>query len=99
MNHLEGTVEVDLATETVTPNFSAGVGPTAALVFDDALWVTVTDAGELLELDAETGEAISRTPLGTSNRGGPTGLAIGDGSLWVAMQGERSVVRITPVAG
>jgi len=100
VNHLEGTVVgVDLATETVTSNFSVGAGPTAALVFDDALWVTVTDAGELLELDVETGEAISRTPLGTSNRGGPTGLAIGDGSLWVAMQGERSVVRITPVAG
>ena len=61
--------------------------------------MTVTETGDLLQLQPETGLIITRTPLGTSSRGGPTGVAVGNGSLWVAMQGERSVVRVTPSAG
>jgi len=62
-------------------------------------WVTVTDAGNLIQIDAETYKIITQTPLGASSRGGPTGIAVGNGSVWVAVQGERSVVRVTLAEG
>ena len=100
VNRLEGTVAaVDTDSASVVRTFPVGAGPTAAVVFEDDLWVTVTETGDLLQLQPETGQIITRTPLGTSSRGGPTGVAVGNGSLWVAMQGERSVVRVTPSAG
>ncbi|MEM9520931.1 MAG: PQQ-binding-like beta-propeller repeat protein [Actinomycetota bacterium] len=96
-NHEEGTVvAVDTASEAVVSRFSVGAGPSESVIFQGSLWVTATDAGELVQLDPSSGEVITRTPLGSSNLGGPTGLAIGSDSLWVAMQGERSVVRVTP---
>ena len=99
VNRLEGTVAaVDTASASVALTFSVGAGPTAAVVYEDD-WVTVTESGHLLQLQPETGQIITRTPLGTSRGGGPAGVAVGNGSLWVAMQGERSVVRVTPSAG
>jgi len=100
VNQLEGTVAaVDTGSGSVARTFPVGAGPTAAVVFEDHLWVTVTESGDLLQLQPETGQIITRTPLGTSRGGGPAGIAVGNGSLWVAMQGERSVVRVTPSAG
>jgi DNA-binding beta-propeller fold protein YncE len=100
VNRLEGTVAaVDTASASVALTFPVGAGPTAAVVYEDDLWVTVTESGDLLQLQPETGQIITRTPLGTSRGGGPAGVAVGNGSLWVAMQGERSVVRVTPSAG
>ncbi len=100
VNRLEGTVAaVDTASASVALTFPVGAGPTAAVVYEDDLWVTVTESGDLLQLQPETGQIITRTPLGTSRGGGPAGVAVGSGSLWVAMQGERSVVRVTPSAG
>ncbi|MEO0493738.1 MAG: hypothetical protein AAF081_10000 [Actinomycetota bacterium] len=100
VNHQEGTVvAVDTTSASVDRTFPVGEGPTAAVVFEGDLWVTITDGGDLVQLEPDSGDVITRTPLGTSNRGGPSGVAIGNGSLWVAMQGERSVVRVTPSAG
>lgn len=95
-NNTEGTaVSVDMDSIEVISSVAVGEGPTATAIYGDDLWVSVTDAGELVQVDRETGEIITRTPVGSSNRGGPTGMAVGAGSLWVAMQGERSVVRVT----
>ena len=100
VNHQEGTVAaVNTGDATVDRTFPVGEGPTASVTFQGDLWVTITDGGDLVQLDSASGEILPRTPLGTSNRGGPTGLAVGNGSLWVAMQGERSVVRVTPSGG
>ncbi|MDG1878737.1 MAG: hypothetical protein P8I99_15120 [Acidimicrobiales bacterium] len=95
-NDIEGTVVgVDMDSVEVVASIAVGDSPTAAAIYENDLWVSVTGAGELVQIDRETGEVITRTPLGSSNRGGPGGMTAGSGSLWVAMQGERSVVRIT----
>lgn len=95
-NHEEGTVAVvDLTTSEVVETIAVGAGPTEVAVLRDHAWVTVTDAGNLIQIDTETYKIITQTPLGTSSRGGPTGIAVGNASIWVAVQGERSVVRVT----
>jgi YVTN family beta-propeller protein len=95
-NHEEGTVAVvDLTTFEVVETIAVGAGPTEVAMLGDHAWVTVTDAGNLIQIDTETYKIITQTPLGTSSRGGPTGIAVGNGSIWVAVQGERSVVRVT----
>ena len=95
-NHEEGTVAVvDLATFEVVETIAVGAGPTEVAMLGDHAWVTVTDAGNLIQIDTETYKIVTQTPLGTSSRGGPTGIAVGNGSIWVAVQGERSVVRVT----
>jgi len=99
-NHEEGTVaEVDMATGEVLKSIGVGLGPTELAIVGDDVWVTVTDAGELVQVERATGDIITRTPLGSNARGGPTGISVGNGSIWVAVQGERSVVRITPPEG
>lgn len=95
-NNSEGSVAgVDQASLSVISSIPVGDGPTAAVVYNGDLWVSVTDSGELVQIDRDTGEVLTRTPLGSSNRGGPSGMTVGADSLWVAMQGERSVVRIS----
>jgi len=95
-NHEEDTVAVvDLDAAEVIETIAVGAGPTEVAVQGDHAWVTVTDAGNLIQIDTETFEVLTQTPLGASSRGGPTGIAVGNGSVWVAVQGERSVVRVT----
>lgn len=99
-NHEEGTVaEVDMATGEVLKSVPVGLGPTELAIVGPDVWVTVTDAGELVQLERATGDIVTRTPLGSNARGGPTGISVGNGSIWVAVQGERSVVRISPPEG
>jgi len=99
-NHDEGTVaRVSMAERAVVATIPVGAGPTELLVDSGSLWVTVTNAGDLLQIDVESGRIITRTPLGGVARGGgPTGISAGAGSIWVAIEGEQSVVRITPPA-
>jgi len=99
-NHDEGTVaQVSMAERTVVSTIPVGAGPTELLVDSGSLWVTSTDAGDLLQIDVATGNLVTRTPLGGVARGGgPTGISAGAGSIWVAIEGEQSVVRITPPA-
>ncbi len=95
-NHEEDTIAVvDLETAEVLETIAVGAGPTEVAVQGDYAWVTVTDAGNLIQLDTATYKIVTQTPLGASSRGGPTGIAVGNGSVWVAVQGERSVVRVT----
>jgi len=99
-NHDEGTVaQVSMAERKVVSTISVGAGPTEVLVDSGSLWVTATNAGDLLQIDVTTGRVVTRTPLGGVARGGgPTGISAGAGSIWVAIEGEQSVVRITPPA-
>ena len=95
-NHEEDTVAVvDLETAEVLETIAVGAGPTEVAVQGNYAWITVTDAGNLIQLDTTTFKIVTQTPLGASSRGGPTGIAVGNGSVWVAVQGERSVVRVT----
>jgi len=99
-NHDEGTIaQVSMAERKVVSSIPVGAGPTGVLVVSGNLWVTATNAGDLLQIDLATGLVVTRTPLGGVARGGgPTGISAGAGSIWVAIEGEQSVVRITPPA-
>jgi DNA-binding SARP family transcriptional activator/streptogramin lyase len=46
-----------------------------------AIWVAFYDHGEVLRLDAKTGEIVARIKVG----GHPTGIAVGDGRVWVTV--------------
>ncbi len=97
-NHEEGTVVlVDPQAFEVVMTIPVGDGPTDVIGAFGSVWVTVTDSGTLVEIDPATGDIVTRTPLGgTGLGGGPVGLEHTAGSLWVAMDREDSVVRITP---
>ncbi len=99
-NHDEGTIaQVSMAERKVVSSIPVGAGPTGVLVVSGNLWVTATNAGDLLQIDLASGQVVTRTPLGGVARGGgPTGISAGAGSIWVAIEGEQSVVRITPPA-
>jgi DNA-binding SARP family transcriptional activator/ABC-type transport system substrate-binding protein/streptogramin lyase len=56
-----------------------------------ALW-SVSSTGELTRLDAETGEETARIGLGLE----PSGLAAGEGSVWVADRNSPTLVRVDP---
>jgi streptogramin lyase len=95
-NHDENTIaKVDPLSGEVVWTAVVRNGPTELVSVDGSVWVTVTDDGALVEVDAESGEIRTTTPLrGSSAGGGPTGISYADGWLWVAMQGEQSVVRV-----
>lgn len=94
-NHNEGTVaRIDVETGQVTATVEVGEGPTGIHGARGSLWVTVTDAGELAQVDIDTGEIVTVTPLGGPAGGGPVGIDKTTDSLWIAMDGEDSVVRV-----
>ena len=95
-NHEEGTIaKVDPVAGEVVLTVPVGDGPTDLVVANDLVWVTVTDDGSLVEVDVRDGEIRSITPLGgASAGGGPSGISSTEGTLWIAMQGEQSVVRV-----
>ena len=65
-----------------TPGLAAG---------DGHLWVTATDAGQILRIDPATG-AITRARVG----GSPIGIAVTSAVVWFADRSNGSVVRLDP---
>ncbi|GJM38227.1 MAG: hypothetical protein DHS20C19_15940 [Acidimicrobiales bacterium] len=95
-NNDEGTVaKIDPETAEVVLTVEVGEGPAEVVSVEGSAWVTVSDDGTLVQIDAASGRILSITPLGGAIAGGgPTGIDFAAGSLWIAMQGEQSVVRI-----
>lgn len=95
-NNDEGTVaKVDPETAEVVLTVEVGESPAEVVSVQGSAWVTVSDDGTLVQIDAASGRILSITPLGGAIAGGgPTGIDFAAGSLWIAMQGEQSVVRI-----
>lgn len=95
-NHDEGTVaKVDPVAGEVLFTASVGDGPTEAVPIGGSVFITVTGDGNLVEISTGDGTIRTVTPLGGATAGGgPTGIAATGKTLWVAMQGEQSVVRI-----
>ena len=86
---------LQLDPSTLAP-FSAPIrlssGRTLGLAAGDGhLWVTATDAGEILRIDPATG-AIARAHVG----GSPVGIAVADGRVWFADPSDGDVVRVDP---
>ncbi|MGH3135404.1 MAG: BTAD domain-containing putative transcriptional regulator, partial [Gaiellaceae bacterium] len=58
---------------------------------EGALW-SVSSTGELTRLDPATGEEVARIGLGIK----PSGLAVGEGSVWVTDRNSPTLIRIDP---
>lgn len=58
---------------------------------DGYVWVTATDAGEILRIDPATG-AISPAQVG----GSPVGIAVTSGGVWFADRSRGSLARLDP---
>jgi streptogramin lyase len=56
-----------------------------------ALW-SISSTGELTRIDPATREEVARLGLGVT----PSGLAVGDGSVWVADRNSPTLLRIDP---
>jgi YVTN family beta-propeller protein len=74
--------------QPVDPNAS----PSSVAVGDGAVWLTDTDAGNVIRVDS-TGLP---TPIAVGN--GPTAIAVGDGGVWVVDSLNETLVRIDPDA-
>jgi hypothetical protein len=55
------------------------------------VWVTATDAGEVLRIDPATG-AVTRAHVG----GSPAGIAVAGGDVWFADHSDGKLVRLDP---
>jgi DNA-binding SARP family transcriptional activator/ABC-type transport system substrate-binding protein len=70
----------------------ASVRDTVRVAYDKgALW-SVSSKGELTRLDPVTGKEIARLGLGIE----PSGLALGEGSVWVTGRNSPTLLRIDP---
>ncbi len=82
---------LDPLTGHVLARHDPNAGPTGiGLGADGAVWVTDKDADNVTRVDA-TG-AVSPIAVGH----GPSGIASGEGGVWVAVSGDDTVVRIDP---
>ncbi len=71
---------------------AAPVRDTVRVAYDeDALW-SVSSRGELTRLDPATGEEVATLGLGIK----PSGLAVGEGSVWVTDRNSPTLLRIDP---
>jgi YVTN family beta-propeller protein len=61
----------------------------------DSLWLTSSEADELMRVDPNSLEVGLRVKVGAR----PTGVAYGAGSIWVANNGDGTVMRIDPASG
>src|SRR5438309_11866760 len=83
-----------------------GVQTCALPIFGEgAIWVAarpgfrccpaeVVGTGTLTRIDPTTNSVEATIPIG----GNPAGVAVGEGSVWIADPGSRSVVRVDPKA-
>ena len=56
------------------------------------MWVTNRFDGTISRIDPDSGEVVEEIPVGLD----PRGIAVGFGSVWVALAGSNQVVRIDP---
>jgi DNA-binding SARP family transcriptional activator/streptogramin lyase len=72
-----------------------GVVPTSVLATGDAVWLTGTEQGLLLQLDPQTGKVAGRTPAVGEYW---LDMAKGPGGIWVTDYSQDLVWRIDPVS-
>jgi YVTN family beta-propeller protein len=101
-----GVVRVSARTHSVTATVELGVAiPAAIAIGARSVWVAsrpgfrccpakTVGKGTLTRIDPATNSVEATLPIG----GQPAGVAFGDGSVWVADAGTRSVLRVDPAA-
>jgi YVTN family beta-propeller protein len=99
-----GVIRVNPQSRVVSKTIGLGVVvPTALAVGEDAVWVVArpgfrccpaetVGTGTLTRIDPATNSVKATIPIG----GYPAGVAVGEGSVWIADPRTRSVVRFDP---
>jgi YVTN family beta-propeller protein len=99
-----GVTRINTGSKSVSDTIALGVVVPTALAFGDgALWVAArpgfrccpaeaVGTGTLTRIDPKTNSVEATIPIG----GQPAGIAVGEGSVWIADPGTRSVVRFDP---
>ena len=97
-------IRFSLSSHSVSTRIPLGVViPTAIAVGAGAVWVVArpgfrccpaetVGTGTLTRIDPTTNSIEATIPIG----GSPAGVAVGEGSVWIADPGTRSVVRVDP---
>ena len=68
-------------------------GPTAIAAGADGVWMTDSEADNVIHVDSSG--LLSSLPVGH----GPSGIAFGDGGVWVSDTGDDTLVRLDPESG
>lgn len=84
-------LKVDPTTNTVAGTWDLPIGAAAVRAGLGSLWVTVSDANQLLRIDP--GDPTSRTAISVGAY--PRFLAVGDDAVWVMNQRDGSVSRVS----
>ena len=99
-----GLLRFSLSSRSASAPIPLGAGiPTAVAVGEGAVWVVArpgfrccppktVGTGTLSRIDPATNSVEATLPIG----GNPVGVAVGEGSVWIADPGTRSVVRVDP---
>jgi YVTN family beta-propeller protein len=97
-------IRFSVSSHSVSKRIPLGVViPTAIAVGMGAVWVAArpgfrccpperVGTGTLTRIDPATNSVVATIPIG----GNPAGVAVGEGSVWIADPGTRSVVRVDP---
>jgi DNA-binding beta-propeller fold protein YncE len=95
-NESLGLARIDPATNQVVQRVALNADPFAIALGYGSLWVTsfFHDPHEVLRVDPVSGRVLD-TITDLAQDGG-TGIAVGDGAVWVACTYARSLVRIDP---
>jgi YVTN family beta-propeller protein len=81
---------LDAVTGRVQSHVDPNASPSGISVGEGAVWLTDTDAGNVIRVDP-TG-LVKSIPVGD----GPAGIAAGDGGVWVVDSLNETIVRIDP---
>ncbi len=99
-----GVIRINPESRVVSTTIGLGVViPTALAVGEHAIWIAArpgfrccpaetVGTGTLTRIDPATNSVKAIIPIG----GSPAGVAVGEGSVWIADAGTRSVVRVDP---
>jgi YVTN family beta-propeller protein len=99
-----GVTRINIRSNSVSATIGlGGTVPTAIAVGEDAVWIAArpgfrccpperVGTGTLTRIDPRTNSPVPTIPI----RGDPVGVAVGEGSVWIADAGTRSVIRIDP---
>jgi streptogramin lyase len=83
----------------ITRTDLSGWGPVSGMAaVPGGVWLASWMQGELLRIDAETGQITVRLPVGRP-QDGPSAIAYGAGSLWVTNFQTSDLLRLDPTTG
>src|SRR5581483_88575 len=93
-----GVVMLDPATGRELANQFESVVPTALVVAHGSVWVALSNGVNALDrLDEVSDHSVAHSPIPVGEQ--PTGLASGDGAVWVLNYSDATITRVNPATG